>query len=322
MEVPSDRHVTDGNMANPELAPGTGRSPDSVSAAIVTAVTSTTANAPQKRKASSPNPTEDAPMKSPKRIKIDSDKEDDEQQAPSQAVKRTGADRQAMARLEETRRGRRLFGGLMNTLSEASAGPQPHKRQDVERRKQAKSTQQRAREERFRVQRFYQLEEVRKSEQVRFDREIMKAKHADMLAKAHFLQTRAQPKIFYLPWKLSRAQEDTIRDQIQEVENIIQMEILKLNERNECNERKAGSLATPGVAVKFPTPANSPTSEKTATVGRPENGPFVDKCQPDSRHDSTTNRRSSRAANEVGLEKESDRVDDVMIEEDEDIVIY
>ncbi len=66
-----------------------------------------------------------------------------------------------------------------------------------------------------------------------------------------------------------------------------------------------------GIAVK------PSLSEKDETVGKPNDKPPTDKSQPVS-----TNRPPSRATNKVGPEKESDRADDVMIEEDEDTVIY
>ncbi|KAI1826135.1 hypothetical protein F4861DRAFT_498212 [Xylaria intraflava] len=305
MEDPPSRHGTNGNMAKPEHEPIADRSLD----------TGTTTNTQQKRRASSPIPTEGASLKSPKRVRVDDEKSDNRQQPLPQDVRKLGTDRQEIARLEEKKRGRRLLGGLMNTLSQANAGSQHKKRQDIERRQQAKSTQQRAEEDRLRAQRLSTLEDVRKVEQLKFDEEVMKTKHADMLAKAHYLQTRASPKIFYLPWKLTRTQEEVIKDQIQQVETIIKKEV---SEVSESKERKARRLHNPGIAAKSSVLAEKPLLlERHETVGKPKNEPPADKSQPES-----TNSPPSRAANKVGPEKESDRVDDVMIEEDEDIVIY
>ena len=147
-----------------------------------------------------------------------------------------------------------------------------------------------------------------------------------MLAKARYLQTKSTPKIvscvticyaydftqyrltivqFYLPWELTRGQEDTIRDQILEAEKVID------KERSVFQERKNRRLEELGIALK-PSLTN-----KDETVGKPHDEPPTDKSQPVS-----TNRPPSRATNKVGPEKESDRADDVMIEEDEDTVIY
>lgn len=114
---------------------------------------------------------------------------------------------------------------------------------------------------------------------------------------------------FYLPYELTRAQENTIQDQIHEIEKIIEKEAL------EFRERKEERLQNLGIAV------NPPIPNKDETVGKLRDElPTADKSQPES-----TNPPSSRATNKVGLEKperEADKADDVMIEEDEDTVIY
>ncbi|KAJ8122164.1 hypothetical protein ONZ43_g1571 [Nemania bipapillata] len=243
---------------------------------------STPTNAQQKRKASSPSAPEDATPKSPKRTKVDNEKADKKTEPRPQYTRELGTDRREMARQEEKKRGRRLLGGLMNTLSQASAGSQHKKRQDIERRQQAKSTQQRAEEDRMRMQRLSKLESVRKFEQLKFDEQV-----------------------FYLPYELTRTQEDTIQDQIQQVENMIEKEVSEFRERKEQRLGSLGVVAKPSI------------SEKDETVGKPHDEPPTDKPQPEP-----TNRPSSRATNKVGTEKESDRADDVMIEEDEDTVIY
>ncbi|KAI3337069.1 hypothetical protein HD806DRAFT_475560 [Xylariaceae sp. AK1471] len=287
-------HDANGKIPEPEHEPIADQSQDS-----------TSTNAQQKRKASSPIPAENATSKSPKRSKVNSEKTGNRRSPPAKSTREAGTDRREMARQEEKKRGRRLLGGLMNTLNQASAGSQHKKRQDIERRQQAKSTQQRAEDDRLRMQKLAKLEAVRKAEQFNFDEKVMQTKHADMLAKARYLQTRAKPKIYYLPWELTRTQEDTIKDQVEQAEKMIEKEV------SEFRQRKEQHLGTLGTAVK------RPTSEKNETVGKPNDEPPTDKPQPES-----TNRPPSRATNKVGLEKETDRADDVMIEEDEDTVIY
>ncbi|KAI1426025.1 pinin/SDK/memA/ protein conserved region-domain-containing protein [Xylaria sp. FL1777] len=287
-------HYANGKMAEPEHEAIVDRSEDPA-----------TTNAQQKRKVSSTITAEDANPNSAKRTKVDSAKTDERLESRPQSTRETGRDRREMVRQEEKKRGRRLLGGLMNTLSQASAGSQHRKRQDIERRQQAKSTQQRAEEDRLRIQKLSKLEAVRKAEQLKFDEQVMKTKHTGMLAKARYLQTTARPKVFYLPWELTRTQEDTIRDQIQQTEKIIEKETAGFKERKEQH------LQGLDIAVK------TSLSEKDETVGKPNDEPPTDKSQP-----VPANRPSSHATNKVGPEKESDRADDVMIEEDEDTVIY
>ncbi|KAI0428605.1 pinin/SDK/memA/ protein conserved region-domain-containing protein [Xylaria sp. FL1042] len=287
-------HHANGEMAEPESESIADQSRDPA-----------TTNAQQKRKASSPITAEDTNPSSAKRTRVDGEKSDERHESRPQSARQTGTDRREMARQEEKKRGRRLLGGLMNTLSQANAGSQHRKRQDIERRQQAKSTQQRAEEERLRMQRLSKLEAVRKAEQLKFDEQVLKTKHTDLLAKARYLQTKARPKIFYLPWELTRTQEDTIRDQIQQTEKMVEKELA------EFKERKEQRLQGMGIAVK------PSSSEKDETVGKPN-----DEAPADKSHPVSTNRPPSRATNKVGPDKEPDRVDDVMIEEDEDTVIY
>ncbi|KAI1186852.1 pinin/SDK/memA/ protein conserved region-domain-containing protein [Nemania serpens] len=294
----ANHHDADGTMAKSDPAPIADQNQDLA-----------TTNAQQKRKMSSLPGTEDTTPNSVKRAKVDSEKDDKRRDPPAQSAREVSTDRREIARQEEKKRGRRLLGGLMNTLSQASAGSQHRKRQDIERQQQAKSTQQRAEEDRLRMQRLSKLEAVRKVEQIKFDEQVMKTRHTDMLAKARYLQTRAKPKIFYLPYELTREQEDTIQDQIHQTEKMIEREVLKFRQRKE--ER----LQNLGIAVKPSMPS------KDETVGKfHDEPPTADKPQPES-----TNRPSSRATNKVRPEKpekESDKADDVMIEEDEDTVIY
>ncbi|KAI0104196.1 pinin/SDK/memA/ protein conserved region-domain-containing protein [Nemania sp. FL0031] len=291
---PVNHDDANGKVAGPEPASTVDKGQEPVAAI-----------AQQKRKAPSPNAAEDATPKSPKRAKVDNEKADEKHEPRLQTTREVGTDRREIARQEEKKRGRRLLGGLMNTLSQASAGSQHRKRQDIERRQQAKSTQQRVEEDRLRMQRLSKLESVRKFEQLKFDEQVMKTKHTDMLAKARYLQTRAKPKIFYLPYELTRTQEDIIQDQIQQAESIVEKEVSAFRERKEQRLRGLGVVVKPSIP------------ETDETVGKPHDEPPTDKPQPES-----TNRPSSRATNKVGPEKESDRADDVMIEEDEDTVIY
>jgi hypothetical protein len=126
-------------------------------------------NVQQKRKASSPISPKEPTSNSPKRVKTDSERANDKSEPQAKPAVEAGRDRREIARQEEKKRGRRLLGGLMNTLSQAGAGPQHKKRQDIERRQQAKSSTQRAEDDRLRMQRLAKLEAVRKVEQLKFE---------------------------------------------------------------------------------------------------------------------------------------------------------
>ncbi|KAI0603213.1 pinin/SDK/memA/ protein conserved region-domain-containing protein [Biscogniauxia sp. FL1348] len=260
----------------------------------------------QKRKASSPSPTEDADPKSPKRTRLDSDTTEVNPSARLPTPKEPSIDRRESTIQEEKRRGKRLFGGLLSTLSQTTTSSQQKRRQEIERRQQAKVHQQQAEDDKQREEKLAKLSAIRRVEQVKFDEQVMRTRHSNMRATARFLQTQSRPKIYYLPWKPTEKQEDTIKDQIRDVEDIINKEVL------EFKQQKEQRLRSLGVAVKPPTP------EAKETVGRPDN------IEPPTNisHSDSTNRAPSHNINKVGHEKESDRADDVMIEEDEDTVIY
>jgi hypothetical protein len=117
--------------------------------------------------------------------------------------------------LEEKKRGQRLFGGLVSTLSRTTSGSQQQKRLEIERRQHEKAQQRRAEDEKRRAERLEQLKRTRQIEQVKLDERVvsprrhfsarlsrhpadlvqMKTRHSTMLAKAHSLQTRCEPKL-------------------------------------------------------------------------------------------------------------------------------
>lgn len=96
-----------------------------------------------------------------------------------------------------------------------------------------------------------------------------------------------------------------IKDQTREVEDIIDKEVL------DFKQRKEQKLKVLGVAVRSPTP------EPKDTVGNNPN----DERPADPPQSNPTNRPPSHAG-KIGHERESDRADDVVIEEVEDTVIY
>jgi hypothetical protein len=71
--------------------------------------------------------------------------------------------------LEEKKRGQRLFGGLMSTLSRSTTGTQTQRRLEIERRQQEKAQQRRAEDEKRRAERLEQLKKTRQIEQVKLD---------------------------------------------------------------------------------------------------------------------------------------------------------
>lgn len=75
--------------------------------------------------------------------------------------------------MEEKKRGKRLFGGLMNTLSQTTTNSQQRRRQEIERRQQEKATQQRAADTKHREVKLGKIREVRQREQIKFEEQVV-----------------------------------------------------------------------------------------------------------------------------------------------------
>jgi len=83
--------------------------------------------------------------------------------------KNLGSDRRKSSVQEERKRGQRLFGGLLSTLSQSTPNGQQKRRQEIEKRQQEKAKQQKAEDEGRRTQKLADLKAVRKAEQIKFD---------------------------------------------------------------------------------------------------------------------------------------------------------
>lgn len=73
--------------------------------------------------------------------------------------------------VEERKRGQRLFGGLISTLSQSTPNGQQKRRLEIEKRQQEKAKQQKAADEVRRAEKLADLKAIRKAEQIKFDEE-------------------------------------------------------------------------------------------------------------------------------------------------------
>lgn len=72
---------------------------------------------------------------------------------------------------EERKRGQRLFGGLLSTLSQSSAGTQQKRRQDIEKKQQEKAQRQKLEDEGRRHEKLQILKALRTQDMVGFEEE-------------------------------------------------------------------------------------------------------------------------------------------------------
>ena len=137
-------------------------------------------NTAQKRKAPSPSPVAPEHTVSPKRSRIEGPlAERGASSEASHVLNDRSAGRRPSASLEEKRRGKRLFGTFLNTLSQtnSSTSSQQKRRQDIERRQHARVSQQReqrAEDDKQRQEKLAKLNVARKIEQVKFDEKVVR----------------------------------------------------------------------------------------------------------------------------------------------------
>ncbi|ROW12656.1 hypothetical protein VMCG_00755 [Cytospora schulzeri] len=209
-------------------------------------------------------------------------------------------DRRESLSQEDKKRGKRLFGGLLSTLSQTTSVSQQKRRQEIEKRQQEKRTQQTREDEKRRSEKLAKLERVRKIEQVRFDEQVMRTRHSNMLAMAHSLRTRSQPRLYYRPWELSPEEEDIIKDQVHDAEGQIEEEVKQFKRRKEQRLKELGAL--PSSSEVEATVDESITAATATNERNPSPTPEPAPAQRNSHHE--------------------DRDHDEMVEAEEDTVIY
>ena len=132
---------------------------------------------------------------------------------------------------EEKKRGQRLFGGLLGTLSQTSSKPNHRKRDEIEKRQQDRLRRDVEEREKETKRRKEELDRTRRAEQEVWDRQSSTLRYRNMRATAGFLRTRAEPGLYYKPWELRPEEEEQIKKQKDEVEEQIQIEEHQSNGR-------------------------------------------------------------------------------------------
>ncbi|PSR94434.1 pinin/SDK/memA/ protein conserved region-domain-containing protein [Coniella lustricola] len=219
--------------------------------------------------------------------------------------------REGLNKEEEKKRGKRLFGGLLSTLSQSSTNSQQRKRQEIEKRQQEKAAKQRSEDDKRRSGKLQKLDRIRKIEQVCFDEQVMRTRHSNMLARAHSLQTRSRPKLYYRPWELTQDQEHIIKEQIRDVQATIEDELEQFKRQKEQRLKDLGAstavskpiVTTDELVVESAPSGTGVKVESNATVANDQKESSAPKQEPQS-----------------SIHEERDH--DEMVEADEDTVIY
>lgn len=102
------------------------------------------------------------------------DKQDVGASPPAVPVDRA-SDRRKSGQMEERKRGQRLFGALLGTLSQSSSSTAQKRRTDIEKKQQAKLKLQAEEQDEKKKQRREALMEMRKREQVKYDKQSVRS---------------------------------------------------------------------------------------------------------------------------------------------------
>lgn len=162
----------------------------------------------------------------------------------------------------------------MGNWKSASAGRDSQKRRtDIEKKQQAKLKLQAEEYDEKKKQQLEALMVVRRREQTKFDKQSMQIRHSNILASARFLQTQAQPKLYYKPWELLPGDDTRIKSQVMEAERMVEHELAQFEAANpgsdddlspDTNQNPlngaddaAGSSETVGLANVLPEPSTS-----------------------------------------------------------------
>ncbi|KAJ3485275.1 hypothetical protein NLG97_g6846 [Lecanicillium saksenae] len=221
-----------------------------------------TGDSPQLKRKASPEPDDRDEI--PKRTRYDSD-EDDRDRARRRS---RSPHAPPVATQEDKKRGRRLFGGLLNTLNQGPSNSQQKRRQEIEKRQQERIQKQDAEDGQRRAERLAELRTVRIREQIIFDEEVMRNRHIKKLSLARYLQTKAEPKIYYLPWRCTDEEQDIIDEQRKQAREFVQ------REESEFEKRRKWHVERHGAAVRARPP--SPPREQPPASPPPASPPPVE----------------------------------------------
>lgn len=241
---------------------------------------------------------------------------------------KTEHERKAPSVQEEKKRNKRLFGGLISTLSQSSASnPTQKRRLEIERRQQDRMQQQREEDEQARKERGDKRRAERIRDGIGWEEEVMRNRHKRMLACARFLKTKARPAVYYLPSKRSVDQDDTIEDQIRRTTQSIQREDDEFAGRKMKHKKEHGQ---PKLQSKYMAKARDTEKEDmvqdvaSASPPQPQEPLSLPNIKKDGGQGLTPTETTSIASAPPRRETHGDHDEsgDEVVDAEEDMVIY
>ncbi|KAJ5983111.1 hypothetical protein N7481_005210 [Penicillium waksmanii] len=266
-----------------------------------------------------------------RRLSADGDASPHAQRRPSQSspVERERPDERKPAQRgrkeDERKRGQRLFGGLLGTLSQSSTSAAQKRRADIEKRQQDKLKNQAEEFDGRQSRRKERREAIRKKEMPFYEREAMQTRHSNMIAAAHFLKTRAEPVLFYKPWQLRARDETTLADQIKEAEATVSREVADF----EARYPPEAFVYQPEPELQNEQPAEQQEQQQQkqqpSNAEQQENAESIAKDPTPVEHEDITKETPENMVDAQITHSNSDPTDDdggEVVEDNEDTVIY
>lgn len=176
----------------------------------------------------------------------------------------------------EKGRERRLFGAALGALSQNSATAAQRRRSEIEKRQLAQRHKDDQESEKRKAERTARRKEQRWKEQKRFEKALMRTRHENLVNMAHFLQTEAEPRLYYKPWEITPDEQDRIRDQIAEAEEIVKREIEEYEARQRHEDQRRRDTSEEGgrdaVGSQTGKNHNADAPQDTSTTNGETNG--------------------------------------------------
>ncbi|KAF2248420.1 hypothetical protein BU26DRAFT_486057 [Trematosphaeria pertusa] len=185
-------------------------------------------------------------------------------------------------KVRERGRERRLFGAALGALSQNSATAVQKRRSEIEKRQQAQRKLEEEESEQRKLERQARRKAQRWKEQKQFETNSVRIRHDNLLAMAHFLQTTSEPRLYYKPWETTPDENDRIRDQIADAQEIIRRELEDHGSGQEDDAERERLASREGQADRN---ADAPVSGKGSNTDTPQ--------QPDAANSGPTDGRDS-----------------------------
>ncbi|GAB1210409.1 hypothetical protein APSETT445_009201 [Aspergillus pseudonomiae] len=210
-------------------------------------------------------------------------------------------------REEERKRGQRLFGALLGTLSQSSNSAAQKRRADIERRQQDKLKLQDEEYDELKKKRREERVAIRKKEQRLYEEES-----------------------YYKPWQLRSGDEAIIREQVEEAEATVAREVAEFEARYPAHEEEPPKKQDEGAQQEDRDQAPEPEAElkedkdatrETDTVGAETNHNRDSEAAPHDATAATTNNISINN-DHADVHRGADDDGGEVVEDNEDTVIY